>query len=343
MRPQIRRLPLSFLVLASFMLLVPGLARAQHGDQVTGFIERTAELIEWAADQVQESESQQARRILEDAKRLHEKSLGQSDQGRPVAALASSRRARELANHAVRLARESRSQGNRVQQRLERLHETRDQIHERAREAGNERALRFVEEADSHLRRAREHYQQGNVDLALHLVESAEDLLSRAARLVTESAGPERLTREIEQVRQVIERIAERAGDDPDEASTGLLKQAREALARAESQAEADRPAVALQQLRLARELASQAASSLDDGPSATSVAAQIERWDERHDRVAERVADRGDQQARRALRQALEHRERAGQALDEGSLELALRQIKAAFDRLNEARDRTR
>ncbi|MBD3220505.1 hypothetical protein GF314_04615 [bacterium] len=343
MRPLIRSRGLPLLILAGVMLLTPGVASAQHTGQLTEFIERTAELLDWAADQVGVSESQQARRVLEEAYRLHERSLDLADAGRPMAALSASRRARETSQHAVRLARRSRSQEARLQQRLERLQEYRDQVRERAREAGDERALRFVREAESHGHRALDHYQQGNYDLALHLVESAEDLLARAARLLFEGGGPERLQREIERVRAAIDRIADRLRDRDDTAARGLLDAAEEALVQAEDHAGRGQPLRAMQSLRLARQLAGQAASTEQGGLDAETVRSQIERWDDRYDQVAESVADSGSDPARETLERARRHRDRAAEHLDADALEAALRQIKAAFDLLNEAQDLTR
>jgi tetratricopeptide (TPR) repeat protein len=330
------------LIFAGLLMLLPGPSTAQSGQQLADFLERTGEILQWAADQVFETESQQARRILEDAERLHRQSLDLADRGRGAAALNASRRSRDASEHAVRLAREARSQEGQLQQRLERLAEYRDQIADRARESGDERALRFVREAETHGLRAHEHYRQGNFDLARRLVESAEDLLARAARLLFEGGGAQRLERELERTRQAIERIAERVGED-DEAARDLIGSARTALARAEDLARQGRPIRALQTLRLARRLAGQAASSAEDGLSAAAVQQQIERWDERHARVRENVENGGSETARQLLDRARHHRDRAVERLDAEELEPALRQIKAAFDLLNEAHEHAR
>jgi hypothetical protein len=76
---------------------------------------------------------------------------------------------------------------------------------------------------------------------------------------------------------------------------------------------------------------------------SADDVARQLERWDERYAAVAERVADAGAEAAGSMLERARHHRDRAQQFLDAGDLEPALRQLREAFDLLNEASDLTR
>ena len=345
----LRCLPL-ILLLGLLTLLAPGRAAAQSGEQVDRYLERTGEVVAWATERVQESDSQQARRVLDEARRLHERAHAQAEQGRRVVAMSTSRRARDAAQHAVRLAREARGHDQRAQQRLERFGELRDQVGERAREAGDERALRFVHEAESQAARARDHYHQGNFDLAVNLLEAAEDLLARAARLVLEGGGGERLEREMERTRQVIARIDERLGDpgqgEPGQghgAAAGLLQGARAALRRAEELAASGRAMRALQSLRLARRLAAQAASTTRDGLDATIVQVQIDRWDGRHEQVAARVRKSDLAPAAEALARARDHRDRAGALLAADDLEPALRQIKAALDLLNKANELVR
>jgi hypothetical protein len=333
------------LLLGLVTLLAPGRAAAQGGEQVDRYLERTGEIVAWAAERVQESDSQQARRVLDEAWRLHERAHAQADQGRGGVALRTSRRARDAAQHAVRLAREARGHDERAQQRLERFGELRDQIGERAREAADERALRFVREAESQAARARDHYHRGNFDLAVNLLEAAEDLLARAARLVFEGGGGERLAREVERTGQVIARVEERLGDrgETDGAAADLLRNARAALRRAEDLAGGGRTMRALQSLRLARRLAAQAASATRGDLDATAVQMQIDRWDGRHEQVAARVQESDLALATETLARARDHRDRAAALLAADDLEPALRQIKAALDLLNKANELAR
>ncbi len=346
MRPRnLPRLPIA-MVLAGVMLLVAGppAVAQQNADQLGDFIERTGEVIDWAAEQVKETENQQAHRVLEEALNLHVRSIDHAEQGRQMSALAMSRRAREAAQHAARLARDARTDEHRVQMRLERFLDYRDQVLDRAREANDERAIRFVREADAQALRARDHYRQGNHDLAAHLIESAEDMLSRAARLLFEGGGAERLQREIERTRRAIDSIADRLADSGMAGSAGdLLDSARTALDRAEEFGRRGQPLRALQSVRLARRLAGQAADATEGNLDAGAIRQQLERWDSRQEQVAERVDASGAAGAAEALAQARHHRERAGAMLDGGDLEPALRQIKAAFDLLNEALELTR
>ena len=69
----------------------------------------------------------------------------------------------------------------------------------------------------------------------------------------------------------------------------------------------------------------------------------QLERWDQRHEDIAEAVAASGSREAAQVLERARHHRQQAQQLLDDGSLEPSLRQVKAAFDLLNEASELAR
>jgi hypothetical protein len=330
-------------LLAVTLLSAPP-AAAQH-DDVQSYIERTGELLELASDVVGESSNQQARRVMIDANDLHARSVLMLDQGNWRAALSFSQRARKSGQHAVRIARESQSQENRVRTRLERYREFRDQILDRAREANDELALRFVRESEKQALRATDQYRQGNHSMAEQLIKPAEALLARAARLLFEGAGTGRLDQEIERTHEFIERTATRLNEQgaDDEAAQDLLRSAREALERGRGLRDRGQPVRALQSLRLARRLASQAAMSAGGELGSETVQQQLDRWDERYELVAEEVREAGSRPAEQALGRARHHRENAGRLLDGDQPEQALRQIKAAFDLLNEASELAR
>ena len=321
-------------------LIAPAPAVAQNGDQVAEYMARTGEIIAMAGDLVREVESPRARRVHDEALRLHEQAMhmGQGNQHRQ--ALALSRRARTAAQYAARLAREARGQQERGQLRLERYAEFHDQVLDRAREAGDERAMRFIRESEQQTRRARDHYRQGNFDLALSLLGPAEAMLTRAARLIFEGGGGARLERELERTRAYLDRVAEAPSN---ETAGDLIESARASLRRAEDFQDQGQPLRALHALRLARSLAGQAASAAEDEIDTDTVRQQLERWDERFDRVADQVRESGSRGARDALDRARHHRERAGRQLDDDNPQQALRQIKAAFDLLNEASELAR
>ena len=335
---------LGLAVLAGIML--PAAARAQHDDALQEFIEGTGEIIHATADLVLATDSARARRILQQARHLHNLSIELAMKGHGARAHTASRRAREAAKLAARHARSARGLEERALQRLERYREFRDQILDRAGEAGDQRALRFIRESEDQARRSREQYRQGNFAMSVNLIEPAEALLARAARLLFEGGGSERLERELERTRTLIDRTAERlaAGEGGgSKAAQDLLQSARQTLNRGEEFFGRGEPLRCLHSLRLARRLAGQAAEASGAGIDAETVARQLERWDERYEAVAERVSDSGSRTAGDVLAQARHHRQRAQGRYDAGELEPALRQLRAAFDLLNEASELAR
>jgi len=306
-------------------------------DRLEAYIQQTGEMLRHAADLVSDAPNPRSVRILEQARLDHQRSikLAQSDQ--PKMAFAHSERARQGARQAGRIARELSGDTERLQRRLERYMELRERVGERVHESGDERALRFLRESESQARRARELQKQGDIALALQVLEGAEDLLGRAARIAFEEGGKDRFERELERTRVFVERISNEHGNDPHAAD--LLTSAKMALRRAEEAAAQGHLVRALKSLQLARRLASRAAAP-DERLDEAAIERQIERFDQRMERVSTRVRDSGSDRAGQVLQRALQHRERAASLLDQAKLEPALRQIKAGLDLLAAADD---
>ncbi len=336
-------LALLVVLLLADALTVP-VARAQTAEDLQVFLETTEEILQQAAEVVLSTESPRARRILKEAHRLHLRSIELAADGFPGKAFLLSRRAREGARLALRLARESQGLEDRIRLRLERYRDFRELIIDRVREAGNETAWRFVRESERQALRAREHYQQGDFEMALQLIEPAEKLMARAARLIFEGGGAQGLEQELESTRNFLESVAERLDQgDAGEDSRGLLASAREALNRAEGQKDQGHPLRCLRSLQLARRLAGQAVAASEEGIDSDLVAEQLSRWDARHEEVGARVRESGSRPAIEALQRAEHHRERAGALHAAGDLEQALRQLRAAFDLLHESSELAR
>ena len=335
----------ALVLLLGGLLLGPGTVQAQENssEYIQEFIARNAELLDWARGLVRETESQPARRVLEEAHSLHRRSVGMLEQGRPALAFGAARRSRAGLWRAVGLAREALSYEERLRLRSERFQDLHAHLLDSARESQDRRALDFIQRAEAQALRAREQYQQGDARLAFNLLETAEQLLQRAARLLAEGAGPERLERNIEQTATMLEQTREILRDSADQAALNLLAEADEALDRARDHQDQGQPGRALQMSGLARKLAGRARAQGEGSLDETLVREQMARWDDRVIVVGEKVADAGNEAARHHLEKARQHRERAGQALAAGHLEQALRQIRAAGDQLSQAEGLTR
>lgn len=340
-RQILQRLPAVILVLG---LLGAGLfpaevlAQDDGREQVQAFIERNADLLDWARDIVGGTENVPARRVLREARDLHLRSQDLLNQDRPLLALGVARRARAALWHAVGLAREALSFEERLRLRAERFQDLHAHLLELARESGDSRALDLIDRAEGHARRAQEQYRQGDAKLGFKLLEQAEQLLNRAARLLAEGTGPERLDRELERTAALLDRTREQLGVGADPAALNLLAEAEEALDRAREHRDQGQPGRALQMVGLARRLAGRAGASGREGPDLATARNQLERWDERAAVVAEKVAASGSEEARRHLERARDHRRRAQEALVADDLQRALEQIRAAHDQLGQA-----
>ncbi len=336
---------LAVLGLGFFLPGRPVPAEAQSGslDLIGDFIERNGELLEWAGEIVSGTESVPARRVLQEAHRLHEKSLNLFLAGRPRLALGAARRSRAALWHAVGLAREALSFEERLRIRGERFRDLHAHLLEKARESNDQRARELIRRAGNQALRSREQFIQGDAKLAFKLLEIAEQLLQRAARLLADGAGPERLDREIDRTAVLLDRTREMLADDVDPAALNLLAEAEEALDRAREHRDRGQPGRALQMAGLAQKLAGRAQARQIGGPDAETVRQQLERWDDKAALVGERVAASGSEPARKHFELARQHRDKAQHALADGRVEQALRQIRAAHDQLAQAEGLTR
>lgn len=339
-----RVLPVLVLAFLAVALQSPPV-KAQDGtvEQIGQFIERNAELLERAHDIVTETESVPARRVLREANNLHERSLALFGEDRPLGALNAARRARAAMWRSVGLAREALSYEERLQLRADRFLDQHAHLLEVARESDDRQALEFIHRAGNQARRAREQLLQGDAKRAFKMFEQAEQLLHRAARLLADGAGPERLDRELDRTEGLIEQTRETLGEDVDPAALNLLSEADEALDRAREFRDQGQPGRSLQMAGLARKLTGRARALQAGGPDSEAARRQMDRWDERAAVVSERVEASGSEPARRHLELARQHRLRAEEALTSGQVERALRQIRAAHDQLGQAEGLTR
>jgi hypothetical protein len=336
-------LALAGLAVAGFCL-APAEATAQgnNQDQVRDYLERTKEIISMVTELVEESESRRARLILKRAQDLHELAETQFPT-RPMQARKTSEEARKAARHAARIARDALGSEEQANHRLDHLQERLDQVYERARDSRNERALRFLREADRQLRRAREQFHQRNFGMSLNLLDSVETLLNRAARLLFEGRDAGRLQIELDRTWEFYEKTLDQLGPEADPKVKEILDRARQRLVQARESLGRGEPIRTVGLLRQARRLTARVASLGGGGPDEDTVQGQIERFDSRATAVAEAVQESGEERAVDTLARARRYRGRAEEMLAEGDREEALRQIKIAHDLLREAGEQAR
>ncbi len=329
-------------VLFGLLHAQPVLAQDAQHEQLQEYIERNRELLDWAYDVVRDTENMPARKVLEEALNLHRRSIRLMDDY-PLMSYKTAKGSRTAMRNAVRLARESMGYDERIRLRSERFRDQHAHLLEKAREANNQQALDFLRRSESMGIRAYEQYQQGDARLAFKMLEQAEELMNRAARMLARDGGADRLDRQIEMARLALERAQEKLENSADPAARKLLTESDEALDRALEFRDQGQPGSALQMAGIAQRLANRAATGGLNGLNREVVLRQIERWDERSERVTEMVRDARNDTAVRLLERAREHRAGAGQSLDQDEIETALRRIRAAHDLLTQAEDMVR
>ncbi|MFT5232748.1 MAG: hypothetical protein ACI9UK_001742 [Candidatus Krumholzibacteriia bacterium] len=331
------------LIFAAIMVL-PATSQAQQAvEGVRDYIERTGELLMWSQELVRETESSPARRVLTQAVELHRRSVRLLEGNKPVEALAVGRRARDAMWHSVRVAREAMGLEERIRIRVERFRDQYANLLERARDARDKQALDFLERAHRQASRAQDIYRQGDFKLAWKLFEQANDLMNRAARLLADHSGRDRLEQDIDRVGDLIDQSRERLGSGATEQQRRILGEADESLQRAREALDQGESGRSLQMLSVAKNLARRATSGDDEGPSENSIQRQFDRFDGRAQRIADVVRESQSEPALKMYDRAVGLRERAAQAQQSGDNKLALRQIKSAHDLLNQAEKLTK
>jgi len=332
---------LVFLTALAILSATPAAAQPS-ADAAPDVLTRTDEILQNIAPLIQESDSEQARRIFEDALHKQQQAHHFMSNDRPGFAITVSMRAREGGRQAERIARGSLNYEERVRNYLDRLIDFYEQVLDRAQETGNEQAMRFIREAEALYHRAREQYRQTHYQQAFTLLKSAETQLNRAARMLFETGDAERLEHELDRTSELIALAADRLDDVNDPALSDLLGRAEEALGRARRAMADQQPLMAMRFARQARDLAQRVLRQLGPAPDADGLTTQIERFDEQVSRVAEQITTSGDQDAQRFLGRARDMRDQAQDALNRGELERSLRQIRTALNMLRQAAERT-
>ncbi len=337
---------LPWMVLAALLILMglyPGESRAQEAqhEQAQQYIDRNHELLVGALEIVGETEAMPPRRILKNAADRHWQSVHLLAENRPVMALQAARRCRDGIRQAVLLARESLGQEERLRQRLDRFHEQQANLLEVSREAQDQRAMVLLTRSRRMFDRARDQYHQGETRLAMQLLDQAEELLTRAARMLAGQKG-KRLERALELARMALQQSRDTLQDRDDPATRDLLSESEQALERALDFRDQGRPGRALRMAGLARRLARRALDRPQESSAVENVQRQIQRWDERAAQL-EPALSRADDATSALFERAEDHRRRAAEQLAAERTELALRQIRAAHDLMGQLEDRVK
>lgn len=330
----IRRLTilLAFALAAIVGAVSPVAAQGSDVD-ASDVLQRTEEILRDINVIVQESDSEQARRIFRDAVAKQIQAVQQLAAERPAMAVRLSLKAREIGRQAERIALGSQNHQERARRYLERLQDMHRDVKDRAQEAGNQQAMNLVHRAETLFVRARDQFNQTHYESAFRLLEEAETVLRRAARLLLDTGDAEGLEQELDRTENLIAVARDRLDDTSDPSLGRKLDQAERALSEAREALAADNPLLALRRARHSRQLAQQVLRQSGGAPETEAVEREFERFDARQEDLTARVAEARAANAARPLGHALGLRHDAGRALEDGRPADALRIIRSALN----------
>lgn len=204
------------IVLAGFALVSSVLAPARVAAQVDApnvraFIERNAELLDYAAGVVLETNSTKARGLLETAQSLQRQSVALLDQDAPARAFRVAVRTREVIQQTIAVAKREARIEEQAQKAIERATTRLEQARATFEDVGGNDATarRLILDAADNLRRARDQMHQHMFETALRLAQTSTEMSARALRLMRKDAAGGDVADEIDRTQEVLDRLAE--------------------------------------------------------------------------------------------------------------------------------------
>ena len=326
----------------------PAPAAAQLGDdprdRLGAELDRTDQVLDHAREVVGASESERAHIVLASAGQAQEMArtlfaeCGRADLRACEAAHRATTRARREALHAIQVAREQSGLEQEAGRVIERVGHLLDEALGMAGEHPDPQTDRLLDEARSHLERAREQYQTREFAVAMELALAAERLVRQALDLGGGDLNPERVLRELERTDRLLERASPEIRDRGNERAVHLLEQAIELQTRAHRQLDERRPLVAVRLTREARAQVLHALRMVEGPAEPAGVEQALAQTDELIERVESEVRASGIEEAIRLLDAGLDHQRRARDLFKEGRLNPALAQTRVARNLVLEA-----
>gem|GEM_PF-1482791 len=318
------------MVLAAILLIAtnaPAPLWAQTPTRIEDELRRTDERLELADSIVREGQSERARILLDQAKRVQLTAWENFRSNRPLVAARLTFEARLVAQRAVGFAREDVSIRNRAVRELEIALTLYDDIKGRVTESGNESARRLIDEARAQIDRGRTQLGEQHYDAALRLALSSQRLLRRAMRLIDDMGGSGRAEMELQRTDSILERARPLVNEAGDDEAQLLFDRAVEIQARATDAFRAGELRAVFPRTREARTLAHRALARVRGPIGSARVQEEIARTDEVLSRAAESVERTGKPEVERLLASARTHQDRARQLLEKEQFRPSLAQ----------------
>ncbi len=290
-------------------------------------MDRTAEIIQMAAETIRASNSREAKLLLQKAIEVHESSWNDYRQKRFQVAAEKTKLARGLAQKAIGVARTTDENRDTVLRKLEHT----KQLLERVRESGPHNApaaLRSLyENARDNLRRAWEFYNAGDYRPAVKLCNQVEAALRKLMEtLQRQDRQSDFLDRRMEQIRAQLERIQAVVTECASEGATELLAQAKQSLRQAHQFYGNGNMEAARASIQKATRLANRAAEECRGKGQFEKI---HQRLVNQADHLAEQILP-GDDRGWKLLNQVREQLTIAREAADKGNVDAATAALRA-------------
>lgn len=346
---RLRSAGLAAVLAAWLMIALSAPASAQAGDRtrLEQELRRTDTLIQEAHEAVARSESERARRLLENAVMVQQvawrqfERCGLDNLGACRNAAEATTRARREVRHAIQVAREQSGQERAAQQVMDSTRQRLDEALRVLREQrlDNPQALRLLEQAGMQLERAAEQFRERHFDAALGLAQSAARLLQQALNLGNdEHWNPDRIRRELERTERLHERAAPVIHDSGNEHALKQLAAAEQLQVKAQQAFGEQHLLLALRLTRQARNLLQKALRLIEGPADAELVERAIRQADNLIARAEPVIRESGDERAVRLLEKGLDRQRQARDLLDAEQLHAALAQTRVARNLVQQA-----
>ena len=208
--------------------------------------------------------SDNARRLLEEARAQLERGRTQMQEAHYEPAIRLAVSAQRLVKQA--LGADAGAGADLVLRQIERTEELIDRVRDAVRESGNAEAARILEQAADLQSGAREAYREGRLRMAYAGTREARALANRAAALVRGAPDESAARDALEETDRLLDRTADLVRESGDDAARRMLDKARDHQSRARDLLGRDDVRTSLAETRVARSLAKRALALIGSG-----------------------------------------------------------------------------
>jgi hypothetical protein len=337
------------LILATVLAMValfPGAPAQAQGDakaRLEQELQRTAEIIQRAADLARDAGNAQAVELVKKAMELQAGAMESFRNGRYLVSASQTKMARELALRALGLLLRPEERTERVELELQRTDDMLASAHDEASPDWPENTRALLAGAARQQEQAWQYYRAGQLRPALRLTLQVREQLRRLDLHLADGL-PEQLRARFERTEELVRRASEEAARSGENQRMALAERAREMLGRAREKLADVRPRPAMQHLQQAERLAEQSLRLAGESAPPDDFEAVVARYEARLAMLEGRLAEYPSREASRLMEESHEHfrlaRDLTGRAGDAGdnNRERAMAEMRIAIRLLERA-----